>query len=162
MTKIDKPVNPAFRSFWRGAAPALRQMKAQPPVYFTGTAPLQERAGLSARVDRVEFAPDFDAPPDRPYPFVYAVTVVNDTAQAVTIKARKWVIKEIATGRCHVVEGDGVAGRCPRLLPGQAYHYESYHVVATDSTAEAAFLACDDGGQLALVRLPAFSMHVNH
>ncbi len=111
-------------------------MKAQPPVYFTAPTPLQEREGLWARVDRVSFAPDFDAPPDRPHPFLYTVTVLNESGQAVTIKARKWVIKDLVAGRCHVVEGDGVAGRSPRLLPGEMFSYDSYHVVAADSTAE--------------------------
>ncbi len=136
-------------------------MKTQPPVYFTAPTPLQEREGVSARVDRVSFAPDFDAPPDRPHPFVYSVTVRNESSQAVTIKARKWVIKELTSGRCHVVEGDGVAGRFPRLLPGEMFSYDSYHVVAQDSTAEGAFLACDQGGQPLLVRIPTFSMFVN-
>ncbi len=136
-------------------------MKVQPPVYFTAATPLQEREGLSARVDRVEYAPDFDAPPDRPHPFVYSVTVLNEWTQPVTIKARKWVIKDLTTGRCHVVEGDGVAGRSPRLLPGEMFTYDSYHVVAADSTAEGAFLAYEDSGRPLLVRIPAFSMSVN-
>ena len=137
-------------------------MKAQPPVYFTAATPLQEREGLSARVDRVEYAPDFDAPPDRPHPFVYSVTVLNDSALPVTIKARKWVITDLANGHCHVVEGDGVAGRSPRLLPGEMFSYDSYHVVAADSTAEGAFLAWEDGGRPLLVRVPTFSMYVSH
>ena len=135
-------------------------MKARTPVYFTTPTPLQERAGVWARVDRVAYAPDFDAPPDRPHPFVYSVTVLNESAQPVTIKARKWVLKDLVTGRCHVVEGDGVAGRTPRLLPGALFRYDSYHVVAADSTAEGAFLACDDAGQPVLVRVPAFRMNV--
>ena len=135
-------------------------MKDRLPVYFTAAPPLQERAGLTARVDRVEFAPQLDAPADRPHPFLYSVTVCNETAQAVTIKARKWVIKDLALGRCHVVEGDGVAGRCPRLKPGEMFSYDSYHVVAADSTAEGAFLACDDAGERIVVRVPAFSMYV--
>ena len=136
-------------------------MKAQPPVYFTAATPLQEREGLTARVDRVEFAPDFDAPPDRPHAFVYSVTVLNESAQPVTIMARKWVIKDLRGGCCHVVEGDGVAGRTPRLLPGEMFSYDSYHVVAADSTAEGAFLACDDAGRPLLVRVPPFSMRVS-
>ena len=123
---------------------------------------LQECEGLCARVNRVAYAPDFDAPPDRPHPFVYSVTVLNESARPVTIKARKWVIKEVVTGRCHVVEGDGVAGRSPRLGPGEMFSYDSYHVVAADSTAEGAFLAYDDAGRPLLVRVPGFSMYVNH
>ncbi len=136
-------------------------MKAPPAVYFTGATPLQEGKGLTARVDRVAYSPNFDAPPDRPHPFMYTVTVLNESAQPVTIKARKWVIKDLVTSRCHVVEGDGVAGRSPRLLPGEMFSYDSYHVVAADSTAEGAFLACDDAGRPLLVRVPAFSLRVS-
>ena len=51
-------------------------------------------------------------------------------------------------------------GRCPRLEPGQSFSYESYHVVASDSMAEGAFLACDDAGRALVVRIPAFLMKV--
>ena len=78
-----------------------------------------------------------------------------------TIKARKWVVKDLTRGTCHVTEGDGVVGRCPRLEPGQSFSYESYHVVAADSVAEGAFLACDDAGGALVVRVPAFLMKVS-
>jgi ApaG protein len=136
-------------------------MKARPPVYFSNARSLQELEGLTARLDRIEPAPELDAPADRPHPFVYTLTIRNDTPNAVTIKARKWVIKEIAAGRCHVVEGDGVAGRTPRLEPGTAFSFDSFHVIAADSTAEGGFLAYDDAGTALLVRVPAFSMRVS-
>ena len=122
---------------------------------------LQESAGLSACVDRVEFAPSLHAPMDRPFPFGYAVTIRNLSPRAVTIKARKWVVKNLAAGTCHVTEGDGVVGCCPRLEPGQSFSYESYHVVAADSVAEGSYLACDDAGRALVVRMPPFLMKVH-
>ena len=97
---------------------------------------------------------------DRPFPFGYAITIRNQSPRAVTIKARKWVVRDLACGSCHVTEGDGVVGRCPRLEPGQCFSYESYHVVAADSVAEGAFLACDDAGAVLVVCIPAFLMKV--
>ena len=135
-------------------------MNGERPVYSTAATPLQERAGLSARVDGVALAPGVDAPADRPYAFTYTVTVSNRSTGPVTIRGRKWVIKDIATGRCHVVEVDGVAGRFPRLEPGECFRYESFHVVAADSLAEGALLACDDAGRPLLVRLAPFVMRV--
>lgn len=122
--------------------------------------PLSEHAGLSARVDRVEFSPGLPAPVDRPFPFGYAITVCNQSPKAVTIKARKWVVKDLARGTCHVTEGDGVVGCCPRLEPGESFSYESYHIVASDSVADGAFLVCDDAGSVLLVRVPTFLMKV--
>ena len=129
-------------------------------AYFPTSRSLQEGAGLSASVDRVEFAPALHAPVDRPFPFGYAITIRNQSPRAVTIKARKWIVKDLLRGTCHVTEGDGVVGRCPRLEPGQSFSYESYHVVASDSVAEGAFLAYDDAGRALVVRAPAFLMKV--
>lgn len=116
--------------------------------------------GIVAQVESVAFSAVLDAPPDRPFPFVSAVALTNQSGQPVTIKARKWVVKNLATGRCHVVEGDGIGGRFPRLEPGQTFRFNHYHVVAADSVAEGSFLVCDDAGQPRLVRVPAFTMHV--
>ena len=135
-------------------------MNGERPVYSTAATPLQEREGLSARVDNVAFAPGVDAPADRPFPFTYTVTVSNRSCGPVTIRGRKWVIKDIATARCHVMEVDGVAGRFPRLEPGECFRFESFHVIAADSLAEGALLACDDAGRPLLVRLAPFVMRV--
>ena len=68
--------------------------------------------------------------------------------------------QEVGSGRSHVVEVDGVAGRFPRLEPGECFRYDSFHVVAADSVAEGALLACDDAGQPLLVRFAPFVMRV--
>ena len=137
-------------------------MNGQPQGFSLSTARvLQESAGLSASVDRVEFSPSLHAPMDRPFPFGYAVTIRNLSPRAVTIKARKWIVKDLASGSCHVIEGEGVVGCCPRLEPGQSFSYESYHVVASDSVAEGSYLACDDAGRALVVRMPPFLMKVN-
>ena len=135
-------------------------MKSQRPVYSTVATPLQEREGLCARVDHVALAPAVDAPADRPFAFTYTVTVSNRSNGPVTIKGRKWVIKDLARGHCHVMEVDGVAGRFPRLEPGECFRFDSFHVVASDSVAEGALLACDDTGRALLVRLAPFVMRV--
>lgn len=134
-------------------------MNVQLPVYFTAGAPLQECAGLCAQVDGVAFQAGIDAPLDRPYPFSYTVTVRNGTSQALTIRGRKWVIAD-AHGHTQVIEGDGVVGRFPRLLPGELFRYSSYHVISVDSTAEGALLATDDAGRKVIVRIPRFCLSI--
>ena len=137
-------------------------MNIQRPVYSTAASPLQELDGVTARVDGVQFAPALDAPPDRPFAFVYSLTICNGSSLAITIKARKWVIKETVSGRCHVIEGDGLTGHFPRLGPGEKFRCESYHVVAADSVAEGALLACDEKGLRVLVRVPAFALTIQN
>lgn len=129
-------------------------------VNFKAVKPLPEHPEVTACVESVAFSPSLDAPPDRPFPFLYVVALHNRSARAITIKARKWIVKDQTTGRCHVVEGDGVGGRTPRLEAGQTFRFQNYHVVAADSVAEGSFLVCDDSGQAQAVRVPAFRMSV--
>jgi len=59
-----------------------------------------------------------------------------------------------------VIEGDGVVGECPRLTPGTQFHYQSYHLVESDSVAEGAYLAQAEDGERVCTRIPAFKMEV--
>ncbi len=135
-------------------------MNTPAPVYFTPARALQERAGVRASVEQVTFAPKLDAPPDRPFPFLYAISIHNGSSVPITLRARKWIITNLISGHRHVVEGDGVAGVFPRLAPGEAFGYESYHVVAANSYVEGSYLACDEAGVPMLVRIPPFTVRV--
>ena len=134
-------------------------MKGQLPIYSTAIRPLEERNGLRAMVDRVEFNPALHTPLDRPFAFVYFITIYNGWSEPVTLKGRKWIITE-GNGLRHVTEGDGIVGCFPRLAPGESFSYNSYHAVAGDSRVEGMFLACDDLQKPILVRVPEFSMSV--
>ena len=100
-----------------------------------------------------------DAPPDRPYPFVYFITIANDSPECVTIRGRKWVVTD-ADDQCLVVEGDGVVGKFPRLETGEQFSYNSYHVIGVDSIAEGAFFGLTDDGERVCTRIPPFEMRV--
>ena len=117
----------------------------------------QEGRGLWVSVDRVEYVVGASGPPDRPHQFVYFVTIHNDSPRAVTIVGRKWVVTN-AQGHRLVIEGDGVVGQFPRLAPGEQFHYNSYHLVDSDSQAEGAYLGKDEQGKGLVVRIPAFRL----
>lgn len=118
---------------------------------------IEELEGLRATVDRVAYMPHLEAPADKPFPFVYFITIHNDSDETVTIKGRKWVVTD-ATGDVIVVEGDGVVGKFPRLTTGDSFSYNSYHVIACDSAAEGAFIGVTEGGKPVLVKIPRFEM----
>lgn len=118
-----------------------------------------ELDGLHVTVDKVAFMPHLDAPCERPYPFVYFITIHNDSEETVTIKGRKWVVTD-ASGNTLVVEGDGVVGQFPRLKSGSKFPYNSYHTIGSDSEAEGAFIGVTDHGEPVLVRIPKFEMKV--
>src|SRR5262245_59770798 len=104
-----------------------------------------ELPGLRVNVDRVVHMPQLEAPPDRPHPFVYFITVKNESSVPVTIKGRKWVVTD-ADGKCLVIEGDGVVGEFPYLKPQTQFSYNSYHTIGSDSVAEGAFFGVTDDG----------------
>ena len=116
-----------------------------------------ELPGLCATVDRVAYMPHLEAPLDKPFPFVYFITIHNDSEETVTIKGRKWVVCD-AGGDTVVVEGDGVVGKFPRLTTGETFSYNSYHVIGSDSIAEGAFIGLTEEGTPVLVRIPRFEM----
>jgi ApaG protein len=116
-----------------------------------------ELDGLRVTVDRVVHVPQLEAPPERPHPFVYFITIHNDSAETVTIKGRKWVVAD-ADDQCVVVEGDGVVGKFPCLEPGEDFSYNSYHVIGSDSVAQGAFFGVTADGRPVFTRIPEFEM----
>jgi ApaG protein len=125
------------------------------PVSFA----FRELTNLRVVIDKIVYMPALEAPPDRPYPFVYFITIDNQSVETVTIRGRKWVVTDQA-GQKIVVEGDGVVGEYPRLRPGERFSYNSYHVIGLDSVAEGAFIGLTDEGVPFVVRIPQFKMDV--
>jgi ApaG protein len=119
----------------------------------------RELPGLGVHVDRVTYRPDIEAPSDRPYAFVYYITIRNESPQTVTIKGRKWVVTE-ENGQRVVVEGDGVVGQFPRLRSGEQFSYNSHHVIRSNSFAEGAYIGLTEKGEPVVTRIPRFDMHV--
>lgn len=117
----------------------------------------EELPGLSVNVDQVIYLPHMMAPPDKPHPFAYYLSIHNDSAEPVTIVGRKWIVTDQSGGTL-VVEGDGVVGQTPRLEPGQSFSYNSYHVIAEPSTAVGTFFGSTDSGRPVFVRVPEFKM----
>ena len=119
----------------------------------------QEINGLRVEVEEVIFNPNLEAPEDRPYPFVYFVSIINDSNQALTIWGRKWILKDTA-GEIVVVEGSGVVGENPYLLPGERFSYNSYHVIGKDSRVSGTFFGSLAGGEKIRVSIPGFNLVV--
>ncbi|MDZ4815335.1 MAG: ApaG domain [Verrucomicrobiota bacterium] len=118
-----------------------------------------ELPGLFVTIDKVVHMPQLDAPPERPYPFAYFLTIHNESDRTVTIKGRKWVVTD-ETGDKLVVEADGVVGKTPRLESGQSFTYNSYHTILHNSVAEGAYLGIDEEGNKIVTRIPRFELTV--
>ena len=119
-----------------------------------------EPAGLRVTVDRVVYQPEVETPADRPHCFVYFISIHNDTAAAVTIKGRKWVVTN-ERGEITAVEGAGVIGQFPTIDPGEKFSYNSFHLTDTNqASAEGSYLGLDTAGRKVLTRIPQFQMTV--
>lgn len=117
-----------------------------------------ELPGLHVTVDRVVHHPEAQTPPDRPHCFAYFITIHNDSDVVVTIKGRKWVVRN-ARGEITAVEGDGVVGQFPRIEPGDSFSYNSYHLNdTTTAVAEGSYIGLDEKGRKVLTRIPKFKM----
>ncbi len=113
--------------------------------------------GLTVSVDSVEYDKTRPAPPDRPHPFVYQISIHNHSTETVNIFGRKWIVKD-SEGDILVVEGDGVVGQFPNLQPGQTFTYNSYHVIKSESTANGTFFGTTQHGRPVAVSIPPFEM----
>ena len=119
-----------------------------------------ELPGLRVTVDQVLYQPEAETPLERPHCFVYFITIHNDSAEVVTIKGRKWVVRN-DRGDVTVVEGDGVVGEFPVIDAGEKFTYNSYHVFDTRSAiAEGSYIGLDSKGRAVLTRIPPFRMSV--
>lgn len=119
-----------------------------------------ELDGLRVTVDRVVFHPEARTPADRPYCFVYFITIHNDSDVPVTLLGRKWVVRA-DDGEVTVLEGDGVVGQTPLLPPGETFNYNSFHLLRTRSAvAEGAYHGLDARQRRVFTRIPPFTMLV--
>lgn len=120
---------------------------------------IKEFMGLRVKVDDVIYMPSLDAPPDRPHPFVYFVSIFNDSPVPVTIRGRKWVVVEDG-GETTVVEGDGIVGQQPVIASGEHFSYNSYHVVGKKAEVSGAFFGETGNGELVYTRIPRFRLDI--
>jgi uncharacterized protein affecting Mg2+/Co2+ transport len=51
-------------------------------------------------------------------------------------------------------------GQFPTLVPGDTFHYHSYHLIESDSTAEGIYLGRDEQGEKIIARIPPFKMKI--
>jgi len=120
---------------------------------------LREFEDLHVSVDDVIYMPGLEASPEKPHPFVYFISIHNDSAVAVTIRGRKWVVREDG-GEVVVVEGSGVVGQTPLINPGGHFSYNSYHVVARNARVSGAFFGETATGEWIFARIPEFRLQI--
>ena len=80
-------------------------------------------AGISVSVD-IQYNARQSHPIASHYFFAYSITIKNASDYTVQLKKRHWFIFD-SNGIKSEVEGNGVVGEQPILIPGQSYQYVS-------------------------------------
>ncbi len=90
--------------------------------------------------------------------FAYHIRIENVSDQAAQLRTRRWLIHDEAVGDT-VVEGEGVVGEQPHLLPGQVHEYRSFCVLkAPHGWMEGTYRFVRDDGTSFLAVIPRFQL----
>jgi ApaG protein len=87
--------------------------------------------GITVRVS-VSFLPEQSEPEKARWFWAYHIRIENEGQMAAQLMTRRWEITD-GRGAKSLVEGDGVVGDQPVLMPGQAYDYVSGCPLTTPS-----------------------------
>jgi ApaG protein len=79
---------------------------------------------------RAQYLADQSSPEKGRYVFAYSVTIANEGTGPAQLRTRHWIITD-GRGKIEEVQGDGVVGEQPRLVPGQRFQYTSGCVLDT-------------------------------
>ena len=88
--------------------------------------------------------------------FAYFIHIANNTQQPVQLMRRHWLIFN-SHGDVKEVEGEGVVGKQPLILPGEAHVYNSFSVLETfEGAMEGTYLMRRESGEEFKVAIPRF------
>jgi ApaG protein len=106
------------------------------------------------------YLPDQSEPAGERYVFAYTITIRNTGSLPTRLVNRHWIITD-ANGKVQEVQGEGVVGEQPHILPGQQHRYSSGAVIETPvGTMEGSYgMRADDGAQFR-AEIPRFRLAV--
>lgn len=76
------------------------------------------------------YQPIYSKPLEELYVFAYRIMISNHGNSPAKLLRRHWIVTD-AAGQVREVEGEGVVGQQPTILPGQSYEYTSWIQLAT-------------------------------
>jgi ApaG protein len=104
------------------------------------------------------FLSDQSDPNENRYLWAYHITIENQGREAVQLLTRHWHITD-ARGRVREVEGPGVIGKQPMILPGRSHEYSSGVPLETPSGfMTGSYHMKSAGGDEFQVKIPLFAL----
>lgn len=104
------------------------------------------------------FLPERSNAQTEKFVFAYTVTISNESDATVQLISRRWVITD-GDNDVETVEGPGVVGEQPVLMPGQSFEYTSYCPLATPfGTMEGHYVMMTASGERFPAKISPFGL----
>ena len=88
--------------------------------------------------------------------FAYFIRIENHGSARVQLLRRHWYIRN-SEGNVQEVEGEGVVGNKPVILPGESHEYNSFCVLETfEGSMEGTYQMERENGEIFLATIPRF------
>lgn len=92
----------------------------------------------------------------RKFVFAYFITIENLGHETVQLLRRHWIITH-DTGKVEEVEGEGVIGKQPVILPGKKHDYNSFCILESlEGFMEGTYLMKRSNGETFSIIIPRF------
>jgi ApaG protein len=113
--------------------------------------------GIRVEVESI-FVPERSRPDDGYFFFAYRVAITNLGDAPAQLISREWIITD-ANGQIEVVEGPGVVGEQPRLIPTAGFEYTSFCPLRTSmGTMQGSYTMRRDDGELFKAEIAPFTL----
>jgi ApaG protein len=118
--------------------------------------------GVTVSVE-TNYQSDFSDPANGRFLFAYQIIIENGTQNAIQLLSRHWDIVD-ANGLSREVDGEGVVGEQPVILPGESYQYISGCELATEMGSMQGYYTFKQVNKAALFRasIPHFTLVANY
>mgnify|MGYP001596398246 FL=1 len=109
---------------------------------------------------RTVYLPGQSAPDEDRYVFAYTVTITNSGSVPARLVTRHWIITD-ANEITREVQGEGVVGEQPYLLPGSSFQYTSGTILETPvGTMKGSYQMIADDGTKFDAEIPSFILSI--
>ncbi len=102
------------------------------------------------------YLPDQSKPTEDQFVFSYVITIINQGSVPAKLRYRHWTITD-GNGEVRKVDGPGVVGEEPEILPGQGFRYASFCPLTTPTgNMRGSYDMVDANGRTFSIRIPLF------
>ena len=118
----------------------------------------QKNTALETVSVQTQFIPEQSSSSDSQFVFSYTITITNNTDKAFQVMSRYWLITD-ADGETTIVEGSGIVGEQPHIIPGTSYTYTSGCLLKTPlGTMQGYYQVIDDNQETSIIDIPVFQL----